>query len=66
MNIKSFLWRVIYAVIFVVVLTFVIPLLFQVVGFSMPSGPAVQLILFCFAVLVILYVLFGPEPPALF
>lgn len=66
MNIKDFLWRVIYAVILVLVLVVVIPLLFQVVGIAIPVGPAVTLIKFCFACLVVIYVLFGPTPPAPF
>jgi uncharacterized membrane protein YeaQ/YmgE (transglycosylase-associated protein family) len=66
MNIKALLWRVVYAVILVVVLAFVIPLLLQVVGMPMPTGPAMTLLRFALGALVILYVLFGPEPPALF
>jgi len=67
MKIKNLLWRLIYAVILVVVLVFVIPLLFELVGLAMPaSGPAVTLLKFAFACLVIIYVLFGPEAPAPF
>jgi uncharacterized membrane protein len=66
MNIKALLWRVVYAVILVVILAVVIPLLLQLVGFPMPTGPAIQLLQFAFAALVVLYVLFGPEPPSLF
>jgi len=66
MNLKSFLWRVVYAVILVIVLTFVVPLLLQVVGIAQPAGPAIQLLLVCFAILVLLYCFFGPEPPAPF
>jgi hypothetical protein len=66
MNIKNLLWRVIYAVILVVILVVVIPLLFQLVGVGFPSGPAITLIKFAFACLVIIYVLFGPVPPAPF
>lgn len=66
MNLKALLWRLVYAVILVVILAFVIPLLLELVGMPMPTGPAVTLLRFAFAALVILYVLFGPEPPALF
>lgn len=66
MNIKNLLWRVIYAAILVVILIIIIPLLFQLVGIAMPAGPAVVLIRFAFACLVIIYVLFGPTPPTLF
>jgi hypothetical protein len=66
MNIKALLWRVVYAVILVVILAVVIPLLLELVGMPIPAGPAITLLRFAFAALVILYVLFGPEPPALF
>lgn len=66
MKIKLLLWRVIYAVILVVILVVVIPLLFQLVGIGIPAGPAVTLLKFCFACLIVLYVFFGPEPPAPF
>jgi|KBSMisStandDraft_5_1062788.scaffolds.fasta_scaffold886396_1 hypothetical protein len=68
MNLKALLWRLVYAVILVVILAFVIPLLLELVGLPLGSvsGPAITLLRFAFAALVILYVLFGPEPPALF
>ncbi len=66
MNIKALLWRVVYAVILVVVLAVVIPLLLQMLGTPIPEGPALTLLRFAFAGLVVLYVLFGPEPPSLF
>ena len=66
MNIKSLLWRLVYAVILVVVVTFVTPLLFEMVGISIPGGPAITLLRFAFAALIIIYVFFGPEPPAPF
>ena len=66
MNLKNLLWRLIYAVILVVILVFVIPLLFELVGVGIPGGPAIVLLKFAFACLVILYVLFGPESPAPF
>lgn len=66
MNIKDLLWRVIFAVILVVVLVVVIPLLFQVLGVAIPSGAAITLLKFCFAALVVIYVLFGQTPPAPF
>jgi hypothetical protein len=66
MNLKALLWRLVYAVILVVILAFVIPLLLELVGVPIPTGPAIMLLRFAFGALVILYVLFGPEPPALF
>ncbi len=66
MDIKNMLWRLIYAVILVVILVFVIPLLFELVGIPIPGGPAIVLIKFAFACLVVIYVLFGPTSPAPF
>ncbi len=66
MNIKDLLWRVIYAVILVVILVVIIPLVFELVGLSLPSGAAITLIKFAFACLILLYVFFGPQPPAPF
>lgn len=66
MDIKGILWRVVYAVIFVVILVFIIPLLFELVGLSLPAGPAIVLLKFAFACLIVIYVIFGPAPPAPF
>jgi hypothetical protein len=66
MNIKSLLWRLVYAVILVLICIFAIPLLFELVGLSLPGGPGIVLLKFAFACLIILYVFFGPEPPAPF
>lgn len=63
MNIKQLLWRIVYAVILVVILVVVIPLLFELVGVGMPAGPAITLLKFAFACLVLIYVFFGPQPP---
>ncbi len=66
MNLKSFLWRVVYAVILVVILVVIIPLMFELVGVGLPAGPAVTLLKFAFACLILIYVFFGPPPPAPF
>ena len=66
MNIKALLWRLVYAVILVVILVVIVPLLFQLVGVAIPGGPAVQLLKFAFAALIVIYVLFGPAPTAPF
>ena len=66
MNIKDFLWRVIYAAILVVVLLVVVPLLFELVGIGLPAGPAITLIKFAGACLILIYVFFGPTPPSPF
>jgi hypothetical protein len=65
-NIKALLWRVIYAAILVVILVVIVPLVFAMVGIGFPAGPAVTLIKFAFACLVVIYVFFGPEPPSPF
>lgn len=66
MNIKDLLWRVIYAVILVVILVVIIPLIFELVGIGIPAGPAITLLKFAFACLILIYVFFGPTPPAPF
>ncbi len=66
MNIKSMLWRVVYAVILVVILVVIVPLMFELVGVGLPAGPAITLLKFAFACLILIYVFFGPEPPAPF
>lgn len=66
MNIKSLLWRVIYAVILVMIFIVIVPLMFQVVGVAIPAGPAITLLKFAFACLILIYVFFGPDPPKLF
>lgn len=66
MNLKNFLWRLVYAVILVVIIVFVTPLIFQLVGLGMPTGPAMTLLKFAFACLILIYVFFGPETPAPF
>ncbi len=63
---KGLLWRVVYAVIVVVVLAVIIPLMFQLVGVGIPSGPAILLLKYAFAALILIYVFFGPEPPSPF
>ncbi len=66
MNIKALLWRLVYAVILVLIIVFAIPLLFETVGLAIPGGPAIVLLKFAFACLVVIYVFFGSEPPAPF
>ena len=66
MNIKDFLWRVIYAAVLIVIMVIVVPLVFELVGFGIPGGPAVTLIRFAFACLILIYIFFGPQPPAPF
>ena len=66
MNIKALLWRVVYAVILVVILVVIIPLVFALVGLAIPTGPAIALLKFAFACLVLLFVLFGPTVAAPF
>lgn len=55
---SDFLWRVIYAVIVVVLLLALIPLLFDVVGFTV-SGSVMQILRICIAGLAVLYVFRG-------
>ncbi len=66
MGLKELLWRVIYAVILVLILIVIVPLIFQLVGIAIPAGPAITLLKFCFACLILLFVFFGPTPPTPF
>lgn len=59
---KAFLWRILYAVICVVIALLIIPLFLSIVGFPM-SGQVDQLVRLVIACLAVLYVLFGPVPP---
>jgi hypothetical protein len=59
---KALLWRVLYAVICVVIALLIIPLFLQVVGFPV-SGQVEQLLKLVIACLAVLYVFFGPPPP---
>ncbi len=60
---KALLWRMLYAVICVVIALLVIPLFLQVVGFPL-SGALEQLVRLLIACIAVLYVFFGPVPPA--
>jgi hypothetical protein len=59
---KALLWRIVYAVFFVIVFWMVIPLFLSVVGFN-PPGDAMALLRIVVACLAVAYVLFGPQPP---
>jgi hypothetical protein len=62
-RIKHMLWRLVYAVVLVIVLLFVLPLLFSLLGISLSTIPAaaITLLKFAFAVLVLIYIFFGPD-----
>jgi hypothetical protein len=60
---KAFLWRVVYAVICVVLALAIIPLFAQVVGFPI-GGPLWELIRICIAGIAVVYAFFGGQPPA--
>ena len=59
---KALLWRVIYAVVCVVIFLLVVPLFLRVIGFPM-GGDLWELIRVCVACIAVLYVFFGPAPP---
>jgi hypothetical protein len=65
-KIKALLWRLVYAVLLVIVLLFITPLVLELVGLGMPSGPALTLLRFAFACLILIFIFFGPEPYAPF
>ena len=62
-KLKAFLWRLVYLVLVVIVLLFVIPLVFSLLGVSLPAGPALTLLKFAFACLALIYLFFGGDPP---
>ena len=62
---KALLWRVIYAVIVVVILLALLPPLFALLGFPM-GGALWQVLRICIAGIAVLYIIFGPGPPAPF
>ncbi len=63
-KLKAFLWRVVYVVIAVIIVLFVMPLLFAMIGFNPPmNGPAITLLKFCIGCLIVIYVFFGGDPP---
>lgn len=62
---RALIWRVIYAVIGVVMFLLIVPLFLSVVGFP-AGGDLWALIRICVACLAVAYVLFGPQPPAPF
>lgn len=60
---KSFLWRVLYAALAVAMFWLIFPLFLSVIGFSLAPNlfALMKLVIACIAVL---YVFFGPTPPA--
>lgn len=62
---KAMLWRVVFAAIAVVMLLMILPLFLSVVGFPI-EGQLWALLKLCIACIAVLYVLFGPGPPAPF
>lgn len=60
---SAFLWRVLLAVIGVVLILAILPPFFNVVGFH-PSGDVLTILRVCIAGLAVLYVLKGPPFPA--
>lgn len=59
---SQMLWRIIIAVICVLVIYAVIPPFFRIVGFSL-SGDVMLILRICIAGLAVLYVLKGPPFP---
>ena len=62
---KALLWRVIYAVVCVIIFFLVVPLFLRVVGFPV-TGDVWELIRVCIGCLAVLYVIWGPQPPSPF
>jgi hypothetical protein len=64
--VKGFLWRCLWAAVLVIVILLVAPLVFAMVGISVTAGPAFALIRIVGALLILIYVFFGPDTHALF
>lgn len=60
---SALLWRIIIAVVCVVLILALLPPFFSVVGFSV-SGDVMTILKICIAGLAVLYVLKGPPFPA--
>lgn len=60
---RNFLWRIVFAALAVVMFWLVFPLFLSVIGFALSSN-VVALLRVCIACIAVLYVLFGPAPPA--
>jgi len=60
---SAMLWRVILAVICVVLILAILPPFFHIVGFN-PSGDVMTILRVCIAGLAVLYVFKGPPFPA--
>lgn len=58
---RAFIWRVVYAAVFVVMFLLIVPLFLEVIGFP-ATGSLWALIRICIACLAVAYVLFGPPP----
>jgi len=63
MKMRNFLLRMLYAVICVVLFWYVFPLFLVAIGLSL-SSPVLQLMRVLIACIAVVYVLFGPDPPA--
>ncbi len=62
---SALLWRMLYAVVCVVIFFMVFPLFMSVVGFT-ASAQLIALVKVIVGCLAVLYVLFGPQPPTPF
>lgn len=65
-TIKGILWRLFYVAVLIAILAYALPLLLALVGLSIPGGPAIALIKFALACLLVIFVFFGPPPPTPF
>ena len=58
---KNLLWRVLYAIICVFMIFWLAPMVAVALGFPIPAWPLFKAIISCLAVL---YIIWGPAPPA--
>ncbi len=62
---KSMLWRILYTVLCVFMFFWIAPLVAAAVGFPI-TGPMWQLVRAVVACIAVLYIVWGPSPPAPF
>lgn len=65
MRLKALLWRIVYVVLCFLILWIVGPLFLDFIGIPIPAN-AQALLRVCLGLIALLYVIFGPDPPALF
>lgn len=61
MRLKLMMWRLVYALLLIAIVSYGLPLLMAALHLGMPTGPVITLLQFAFGVLILLYIAFGPD-----